>query len=846
MVDTGLKDLQFAARTLRKRPGFTIVAVLALGLGIGANTAIFTIIDALFLKPLPVQQPDRLVIVGARDASPTRTNYTFYHPEFVKFRDRSTVFSDMAAVGTINRSNLMINGPGGGAEPGQVQVGLVSGNYFSLLGVNAAIGRTFTADDDRVPDGHPVAVISYDYWSRRFALASDIVGRTLTLNATTFAVLGVTPRGFSGDWVGNPNDLWVPLMMQREVMPEVPSLAGFPTRAIARLKSGMTMNQAEAASQVLYQQLQHEAMPKPTPEQQQQIARQRIVLESLERGYSPQRETFTQPLSILMAGVGLLLLIVCANVANLLLARSTTRRKEVSVRRALGASRGRIVRQMLTESLLLAGLGGILGVLVALWLTKVLAAMAGSPAVFPFVQGPVLSLDLHLGSRIVLFIAVLSFLTAILFGLAPAFRGSQVSLSADLNDRSLGGVGKRHQFGLGRMLIAGQVAFSLLLLAIGGLLVRTLFNLEKQDLGFDREHLLLVWAMPGQTGRSGPALTTFWHTVQDRLSSIPGVTSASALNGGVLNGIIQAPGSPTNQMTVVGQPPKPTTMPGGRTFVTPRLFETMGIPLIAGREFAETDTASAPPVVIINETMARFYFGDSNPVGQRVMLPWQRPADPPTTIVGVVKDHIKGTPRGVSQPQFSTFLSYRDGEAAPRLWTMCIVVKTNGSPIAAADLVRQELRSLDPNLPILKIDTIEQQLSDVLAQDRMIAMLSGCFGLSAVVLACLGLYGVISYSVACRRSEIGVHLAFGASPSNVSRLVLWESMLPVVAGIVVGIPVILVTARLIASRLFGISSTDLPTVGIATFIVVTVAGCAALLPARAASKVDPMLALRYD
>ncbi len=845
MFDTLFKDLNFAARMLRKKPGFAIVAVLALGLGIGANTAIFSIIDALFLKPLPVQQPDRLVMVGGQIDSPG-ISYTFYKPQFEKFRDLSTVFSNVAAVGGINRSNLTINGTGGGPDPGQVQVGLVSGNYFSLLGVNTAIGRMFTADDDRVPGDHPVAVISYDYWFRRFALASDTIGRTLTLNGTTFKVLGVTPRGFTGESVGNPVDLWVPLMMQREVMPEVPDMTRFPMWVIARLKPGMTMNQAEAASQVVYQQLLHDAVgPKPTPQQIQQMARARLVLQSAERGYSPQRETFSQPLTILMSGVGLLLLIVCANVANLLLARATVRQREVSMRRALGASRIRIVRQLLTESLLLAVLGGVLGVLVAVWVTGFLAALAGSPVVFPFTQGAVFSLDLHLSGRVLLFVAALSLLTVILFGLAPAFRGSQVTLSVDLNERSLAGTGRRRPFSLGRMLVVAQVAFSLLLLATGGLLLRTLFNLEEQDLGFDREHLLLVWSMPGQTGRAGPALTTFWHTVQERLSSIPGVVSASALNGGVLNGIIQTAGRPTDQMTVVGQPPKPTEVPGGRNFVSPRFFETMGIPLIAGREIAETDTAAAP-VVVINETMSRFYFGSANPVGQAVRFPWQRPADPPTTIVGVVKDYIKGTPRGASQPQFSTFFSYRDSEAESRLWTMCIVVKTSSNPIAAADFVRKELRSLDPNLPILKIDTIEQQLRDVLAQDRMMATLSGCFGLFAVLLACLGLYGVISYSVAGRTSEIGVRLAMGASPGNVSRLVLRESMLPVLSGIVVGIPLVLATTRLMASRFFGITSTDLPTIGISIIVILSVAGIAALLPARAASKVDPMHALRYD
>jgi predicted permease len=845
-MQTLWQDLRYGARMLFKNPGFTLIAVFTLALGIGANTAIFSVIDALMLRTLPISKPERLVMVWTRDGSAARSDYSFYHPLFVKFREHSQVFAGVAAIWLIERSNLAINGD---VEPRPTQVGLASGDYFPTLGVQAALGRCFTQDDDRAPGGHPVAVISDGYWERRFARAPNIVGRAFTLHGLSYTIIGVAPRGFTGEWVGKPTDLWIPFAMESQVMPEVPGLQRYPTRVIARLKPGVTMSQAQAASQLLYQQLLREATGQSlTP---QQIAEQRLELEPGARGYSPQRESFAAPLAILTAMVGLLLLVACANVANLLLARAATRQREMAVRLALGAGPARIVRQLLTESVLLAMLGGALGLLFAVWGTDALnAMMAAAPAVMSnarLTSG--IALYLRPDARVFAFTALLCLGAGILFGLAPAFRGAKAPRSPALGERGVGSGGSWRRFGLGKALVVAQVALSLLLLIGAGLFARTLRNLKSQDLGFDRQRLLLVWTVPGQTGRQGPEVADLWQTALERISSLPGVVSASAVNGGVLTGYLPAPGRTSVGMMVEGQPPKPTNIFGGRSFVAPRFFETMGIPFVAGRDFTERDNETSPSVVIINETMARFYFDDQNPVGRFVR--WSANDAAPTEIVGVVKDFVRGTPRGASLPEFSTYFPYRDREginrgAQSRLRGMMIAARTTGDPLAMAAAVRRELREVDPRLPIIRINTIAEQLDDILMQDRLVAALSGFFGALSGLLACAGLYGVISYSVARRTREIGVRLALGATPAAVLRMTLKESLWLTLAGVAIGIAVAMAATRLVSARLFGVGAADPLTIVVAALLMMAVAALSAFLPARRAAKVDPLIALRCD
>lgn len=838
------QDLRFALRMLRSSPGFSAVAVLSIALGVGANTAIFSAIDSLMFRTLPVRSPEQLVVfvgkyvntVGA--SSSQRTSYDFPHPTLERFRELEDVFSDVSGIWEVDRSNVAADGPADVQDAGQTSVGLTSGNYFSTLGANALIGRTFTMDDDRIPGGHPLAVISSNYWERRFSRDPNVLGRTLTLNGTTYSIIGVAQRGFTGDWVGRRTDLWIPFMMASQVMPEVPGgPSKFPARVIGRLKPNVKIEQAQAGAQVvLHQNLMERAGPNPTPQRMQWIALQRLELEPAARGYSPQRNTFGQPLAILMIVVALVLLIACANVANLLLVRSAARQREMAVRRALGAGRLRIVRQTLTESVLLAILGGAVGLAISAWGTNALAAFVRS--------GPVggaapLSIDLDLTSdaRVLVFATALCLFTGVLFGLVPSLRSSNVSLTPLLTGRGATATGSPGRFGFGKALVISQVALSLILLIGAGLFIRSLRNLRTQDLGFDREHVLLVWTAPVQTGRVGPALPDLYQRMQERLSNLPGVLSAMVSTGGMLQGGDE--GGLSETLKVEGQEPKPGLVIREVT-VTPGFFETLGMPLLAGRDFTDQDTDKSPSVAIISETMARFYFGDENPVGRRFAGSGE--AGSGTEIIGVVKDAKHGTPR---DKRGIEYVPYRQNTRVLRLpW--CAAVRTAGSPTAIASSVRQGLKELDPNLPVLKIATIDEQLDGVLLKERLIAALSGFFGVLSVLLACLGLYGVISYSVVRRTNEIGIRLAMGGTPAGVLRMMLKESLTLVLVGIVIGVPATLATSRLISSLLFGIGAADPLTLVAATLMIVTVAGLAALLPALRASRVQPMIALRYE
>ena len=513
------------------------------------------------------------------------------------------------------------------------------------------------------------------------------------------------------------------------------------------------------------------------------------------------------------------------------------------MRAAIGAARSRIIRQVLTESVLLAAMGGVLGLAFARWATGLLAVFMRSG---PVGNAVTLSMDLDVepDARFLAFTALLCLATGIFFGLAPALRASSVSLTPSLTGRGADSTTTRGRFSAGKLLVVSQVAVSLVLLIGAGLFVRTLRNLTTQDLGFDREHLLLIWTLPGQTGGRGAAAADFWQRVQQRLSSVPGVISTSASNQGVLNGSDfggmtgSGPG-----LRIEGEPRRPGQL-GVRSFVAPAFFKTMGIPLVAGREFAESDTASAPRGVILSQTMARYYFGDRNPLGRRVAFP--EDTSTTTEIIGVARDFTGGTPRDVLRRPSQTYFSYRDKEAARRLRSMTIAVRTAGDPRAMVATLRRELRDVDPNLPILKIDTVDEQLNDVLVQERLVASLSAFFGALALLLACVGLYGVISFTVARRTSEIGIRLALGATRRQVLWSVLQESLTLVAAGIVIGLPATLALARLVASRLFGVGPTDATTIAGGIFLMVTLAAIAGLLPAQRAARVDPMLALRSE
>jgi predicted permease len=822
------QDLRYGFRIMGRSPGFTAVAVLSLALGIGANTAIFSVIDALLLKSLPVRSPEQLVTLGY-DVEPGPG--FFAYPGFEKFRTLTQVFSDMTAVSQIDRSNVVIDGSGGGQDAGTVRIGLVSGTYFSTLGVNAAVGRTLDSADDRVPGGHPVAVIAYNYWERRFARSSDVVGRTFTLNGTSYSILGVTPAGFSGDWVGRPVDIWIPLAMQSQVMQERPNLLANPNppwlRIIARLRPNVSIKTALAAAQVVYPQTIL-IMRNLTPHMQEENLRARLKIEPSDKGFSPQRETFAPPLAILMTVVGLVLLIACANIANLLLARANARQKEIAVRLSLGAGRMRIVRQLLTESILLAMMGGALGLLFASWGARALLTMAAA--------GPIsVYLDVHPDARVFGFTAALCLLTGALFGVAPAFRASRTSLTPALK-AACGRSGPTGHFGLGKILVVSQVALSLLLLIGAGLFVRTLRNLKTQDVGFDREKVLLVWSAPSHVGYTGQRLAKLFESVQARLSALPGVVSASPSSFGLLGDT-----RGRSPVKVQGYTYKPDEDSGVQwNLLSPGYFSTVGMRLQLGRDFTARDTETSPRVAIVNETMARYYFGGQNPVGKHFGI--RRDTGSEIEIVGVVQDARYNTLRDKDLRMM--YFPYRQDVA--HIYDMALAVRTAGNSLGLPSRIRDELRSIDRSLPILKIDTMEEQLNDSLAQERLVAALSGFFGALAVLLACIGLYGVMSYTAVRRTNEIGIRLALGATRAGVRAMVLREVLLLVGIGIAIGVPATLATTHYISSLLFGVSAADPLTIVIAALLMTAVAALAGFLPALRASRVAPMVALRYE
>jgi predicted permease len=829
-IGDALHDLRYGARLLRRSPALTAAIVLSLALGIGANTAIFTVIDVLMLRALPVQDPERLILV-------TTPSYNLSHGLSEKFRDGAPGVAALSSIIHTDRYNVTIGASGGVVEivdSGPVRLALVSGNYFSTLGVRAAIGRTLDEDDDRLSGGRQVAIISDAYWDRRFARAPGVLGRTLTVSGKAYDIVGVAPRGFTGEWVGLPTDVWMPIVMQPQVMVEIPlGLQNAGATVIGRLKADVTIPQAAAALDAVFRR---------EVRQESGSERWRVEVVPAARGYSPQRQSFGQSLTILMAAVGLVLLIACANIANLLLARSAARQREMALRLAVGAGRGRLVRQLLMETMILVLIGGAVGLVFAQWVTATLVAFVGSGPVTRAGTAALMDLDVHPDGRILAFTAALCVLTGVLCGLAPAFRGSKLALAPALTGRGTNAGGLGGPFSIGKLLVISQVALSLVLLIGAALFGRTLRNLANQDLGFDREHVLLVWTLPGQADGRGPGAADAWQRVLDRLSALPGVASASASNQGVLNGV-ETGGSGVT-LRIEGEGPVTGGPSGWRSFVAPGFFKTMGIPLVAGRDFLERDTALAPRVVIISETVARYYFGRRNPVGLRVGFP--EDTGTPTEIIGVVKDFTGGTPRETSHRPGLTYFSYRDREAARRLRTMTIAVRTSGDPLAIVNRIRQELRDVDLQLPILRIDTVEQQLNDVLVQERLIAALSGFFGALALLLACLGLYGVISYAVTRRTAEIGVRLALGATRGQVLRAILQESLLLVLAGVAIGVPVTLVLTRLIAARLFGVGAADPFTIAGSILLMTAIATLASLVPARRASRVDPMIALRCD
>ena len=832
--DHFVQDLRFGLRTLRKNPGFSAVAVLTLALGIGANTAIFSLLNAVLLRQLPVQKPEQLVLLGKGRAggstdgavSTELYSYSFYR----EMRQKNQVFSDVSAILSIPFG--MHGAVGGRTELEPLHVQLVSGSYFSMLGVKPLLGHSFTEAEDEPTGGHPVAMVSYSWWDRRFARDPAIVGKTVTLGSTVYTIIGVTPSGFFGTAVGESPDLWIPLSMEKQVSPGWNGLDDKWFQSLyllGRLKAGVTIGRAQANVNLLAKQIWHDyAGPVLAKQQQQDLQRAQIELTSIEHGLPHIRYGAETPLRILMAVVGLVLLIVCANIANLLLARATSREREIAVRMSLGAGRGRLIRQLLTESLLLALVGGTVGVAFAYWAGNVLVAMV------PHGSEP-LPIDVTPDARVLGFTFIISIATALICGIAPALRTTRMALGNSLKEgRGRGLVASRTP--LAKALIVSQVALSVVLLIGAGLFLRTLVNLSSVDTGFNKENVLLFGIDPPAVGyKEDLRLVSLYQQIEQQVSALPGVRADS------ISFFTFDQGEWTDSVCVIGRTPTPQDdMMVTHNVVGPGYFATMGIPLLLGRAFGPRDTGASPKVAVINETFEKWYLPGASPVGRHFGLGNDPKHSNDIEVVGVVKD-AKYQNLG-ERPFPAAFYPYTQRVQ----YLNDFEVRYTGKPEMIISEVRQAIGQVDHTLPVAYSGTLIQQVNRSLAGQSLIARLSTFFGLLAAFLACIGIYGLTSYAVTRRTNEIGIRMALGAEASGVLWMVMRESLTLAAIGVAIGIPVALAAARLVASVLYGLKATDPTTVSLAGLVMIAVAALAVYLPARRAAKVDPMVALRYE
>jgi predicted permease len=848
MINSTWQDLRFAIRMLRKSKALSTVAVLSLALGIGANTAVFSLVDAVLLRMLPVRNPRELVLFGWTSGpkeiwrsldgnlsidgkTGDRTSTSFPEMAFSRFHDEASTLADVFAFAEIEQLNVNVDGR---AEIATGQV--VTGDYFTGLGVSAEIGRSLATGDDR-EDASPVAVISHRYWQRRFGLDPAAVGKQIEINGVPFTIAGVTPRGFEGAMdVGNSPDFSISLAMEPRISPAGGSrlhVAGtWWLLIMGRLKPGASAEQTRSLLEPIFEQSATEDRRYSKPNDGDEAKGQPDIpsLRAFDgsQGLTAARNAYASPLSILLAVVGLVLLIACANVANLLLARATVRQKEVAVRLALGASRWRLIRQFLTESIVLSVAGGALGLIFAWWGKGLLLSLR------PW-GGEPLDVELDLDLRVLGFTLAVSILTGIVFGIAPAVRATRLDLSLVLKDTSRGVVG-RSRLGLTKALVVIQVALSLLLLVGAGLFVGTLRNLHRVQLGFNPDHLLLFRVDPRLSGYHTGQIVQLYDRMVERIQAVPGVTNVTISRHPLLSG-----SAALDKMFADGHPP-----PGPHDYayiqkVQSNFLQTMGIPILRGRDLTAQDDQRSPRVAVINEALARRYFKDEDPIGKTFGFSGAQHSRE-IEIVGVSRDAKYSDLR--SERTATVYIPFRQQPAS--LGQMNFEVRTAGEPSSLVGAIREAVSQVDRNVPLFDVKTQKQQADESLAQERLFATLSGFFGLVALLLACLGLYGVMSYAVARRINEIGIRMALGAAGWDVTRMVLRETMFLVIAGIGIGLGTAVGATRWLASMLFGLEPTDLPTMAFAVILMLAVAGLAGFLPARRASRVDPMVALRYE
>jgi putative ABC transport system permease protein len=811
-MQTLLQDLRYAVRLLAKNPSFTAIAILTLALGIGANTAIFSVVNAVLLRPLAFREPARLVLaLEGNPAIPGGVSSISYL-NYLDWRDQSHAFESLEATrgATLNLTGI--------AEPERLNARNATAGLFNLLGVNPVMGRTFFPDEDR-PGGAPVVLLSYGLWQRRFGSSPEVIGKAISLDSQPYTVVGVLPSGFQ---ILQPADVFVPFMPWAKTLPDDrnwhPGIV-----PIGRLKPGVTLEQARTEIAGIAKRLE------------QQYPLYNTGVSGTVVGLQDQMVQNVRPALLLLLGaVSFVLLIACVNVANLLLARAASRGREVAIRTSMGASRGRVVRQLLTESVLISLAGGSLGLLLG-WaaLGPLLKISAGSvPAVFA----------VGLDRSVLAFTLIVSVLTGLIFGIVPALRTTNTDLRETLNEGSRGSTAGPGQHRLRGILVATEIALATLLLAGSGLLLRSFTHLQDLAPGFLADHLLVADIPVSQNAYAKPVQRyEFFDRLVDRAAALPGVTSAGAATFLPVSG-----GGSIIHFNIQGRPPKTPhdfTAAGYRA-VTPGYLDTLKVPLLQGRLFTAADNDKSPAVVIINAAMARTYFHSDNPLGKRMQLgatpeqevPWME-------IVGVVGDVLPGL--GVD-PQTEMYLPYRQADALLPVFQLSLVLRTAGEPKTQASALRGALTDIDPNQPLVNVRTMEDNMSTSVAQPRFRTWLIGIFAALALTLAAVGIYGVMSYSVTQRTSEIGIRVTLGAQPSDVFRNVIGEGLWFVGMGVGIGVAGGLILTRLLRSFLYGVSASDPLTFCAVAILLYLVALAASFFPARRATRVDPIVALRYE
>ena len=835
------RDLRYAIRSLKSRPAFTLTVIATLALGIGANTAIFTLIDALVLRPLPVPHPEQLVIVGdpaavnSNNVGSPVTDYVSY----LLYRDvraRNTVFTDMYATGWSGPIDVQI-GSGTGATAEQPRARFVTGNFFSVLGVRAYAGRTFTAAEDETPGQDPVVVLTYDYWQRRFSGSSAAIGSVMRVNDVALTIVGVTPPGFRGDIVGQPLDFWLPMMMDPLIQPHMNLLndRGWSwVVMMGRLEPGGTLDKArQEVSAIEANAIREHLSGLDLSQFEEGLKGTPIQVVSGARGFSERRAEYAKALWVLMAAVGLVILVVCANVSSLMLARTVARRREMTVRMTLGAGRGRLMQQMLVEGALLALVSSVLGLLAATWGSRVLlATVSGSN------PGNPIAIDTAPDARVLAFTAALTFACVLLFGLLPAFRATRVDLATALRSqgRNLMGsarVGQRVAIPFGRALVVAQIALSMLLLIGGGLLVRSMQQLLHSDIGVDRDHVVAVRVRTARSPYVGARLGQFRHDIAARVARVPGVDAAAFADHGLFSG--GASGYHVDVSGFVPQADSERRVSLDR--VGPNYLHAIGARLIRGRDIEPRDLETGPPAVVINETMAARYFGARDPLGATVSID-----SVAYTIVGVVRDFQSSDVR--RQPRREMYIVYNNpntGETGQAK----LAVHVRGDPARFVQPIRRAIEDVDPTLPIV-VTPVNDLVRGTVSKDVLLVQVTMFFCIVALVLAALGLYGVTAYATSQRTSEFGLRAALGAQPGDVTRMVLGEAVRVAITGVVIGVPAGLAATRLIRAQLFGVGSIDVPSLGGAIVVLVATAVVASYLPARRAARVGPLEALRLE